>query len=297
MTTTARVNTPASVAGERHRGSLRALIASTGSALALRHCDSVGRGARLSGWPVIQNLGSITIGDDLSLHSRPVVSHLVTGPGGVIEIGHGVSIGHGAGIAAHAAVRIAHGVRIGSFVLIMDTDFHEVGDRDAAPESRPITIGAGARIGSRVTILRGATIGAGAEVLPGSVVAGEVPAGTRVSGVPARPVGAKGDGARSAEAPSMSRIKEVITRTFGLPSPPADSDPPDAVAGWDSLGTLNLLLSLEEEFEVQLEPRDLLAVRCVGDLLTVVVVAVSRSSTSDTDSFVAPHMAQMCQEA
>ena len=45
----------------------------------------------------------------------------------------------------------------------------------------------GCRIGSGATILPGVEIGAGAVVAAGAVVTRDVPAGTLVAGVPARP--------------------------------------------------------------------------------------------------------------
>jgi non-ribosomal peptide synthetase-like protein len=56
-----------------------------------------------------------------------------------------------------------------------------------------IRIGAGARIASRVLLNPGAVIGDGAELEPGTVVSGEVPAGERWGGAPARRIGAAGD--------------------------------------------------------------------------------------------------------
>lgn len=51
-----------------------------------------------------------------------------------------------------------------------------------------VTVGAGATIGSRTTLLPGARVGRGAEVLAGSAVSGKVPAMERWSGSPARRV-------------------------------------------------------------------------------------------------------------
>ena len=48
-----------------------------------------------------------------------------------------------------------------------------------------IEIGAGARIGSRSMLNPGAVIGEGAEIEPGTVVYGEIPAGERWGGAPA----------------------------------------------------------------------------------------------------------------
>ena len=66
-----------------------------------------------------------------------------------------------------------------------------------------IQIGAGARIASRVLLNPGAVIGDGAELEPGTVVSGEVPAGERWGGAPARRIGMAGDN-WPAEAPTTS---------------------------------------------------------------------------------------------
>ncbi|HUA44214.1 MAG TPA: Pls/PosA family non-ribosomal peptide synthetase [Solirubrobacteraceae bacterium] len=66
-----------------------------------------------------------------------------------------------------------------------------------------ITIGAGARIGSRVLLDPGAVIGDGAEIEVGTVISGEVPAGERWGGAPARRTGTAGDN-WPAESPKVS---------------------------------------------------------------------------------------------
>lgn len=57
-----------------------------------------------------------------------------------------------------------------------------------------VTIGAGARVGTRAVIMPGIRVGDGAEVEPGSVVSDHVPPGQRWAGSPARLVGRAGDG-------------------------------------------------------------------------------------------------------
>jgi non-ribosomal peptide synthetase-like protein len=57
-----------------------------------------------------------------------------------------------------------------------------------------LEVGAGARVGTRSLLMPGAAVGAGAEVEPGTLVSGEIPAGQRWSGSPARQVGRAGDG-------------------------------------------------------------------------------------------------------
>ena len=43
----------------------------------------------------------------------------------------------------------------------------------------------------------------------------------------------------------------------------------DDVETWDSLGVLNLMAGLDEEFEILLEDEDLQAIKKVGDILEV----------------------------
>jgi maltose O-acetyltransferase len=89
-----------------------------------------------------------------------------------------------------AEIRIGNNVSIGHEVLVLTTS-HRVGPsrrRAHTPFAEPVSIGSGAWIGSRTTILPGITIGAGAIVASGSVVNDDVAPDTMVAGVPARPV-------------------------------------------------------------------------------------------------------------
>lgn len=154
--------------------------------LALHGVDRVGARPRVNGLPFVENLGTITIGDDFELCAGPVRAHFVTGVNGVLRIGDGVTICAGAGIAAHALVEIGDGAHIGPFVSILGTDYHVAGDFMRPGEAAPITIGAHAWIGERVTVLRGAKIGSYARIEPGSVVVGDIPDGAHAAGVRAR---------------------------------------------------------------------------------------------------------------
>jgi acetyltransferase-like isoleucine patch superfamily enzyme len=223
----------------------------------------------------VRNLGFIAIGDDVHLKSVPVVTHLVTGTNGRLRIGNGVHIAHGVSIAAHLDVTIEAGARIGPFVMILDTDFHRVDSRDSAGGSAAIRIGAGAQLGTRVTVLRGSSIGAGAFIEAGSVVKGEIAAHSRASGVPAR-TGTSYE--PEASRPSLERILEIVARTFGLAAPPQANSPIEAIEAWDSVGSLNLLLSLEEVFGVTLSRGDMSTLQRVEDLLPVIEKARSSSS-------------------
>jgi acetyltransferase-like isoleucine patch superfamily enzyme/acyl carrier protein len=232
----------------------------------------VGSGATLEGAPTIVADGSIRIGDRFYLASRPVASHLITGTRGTLSIGDDVAIGHGAAIAAYADIDIAEGTRIGPNVIIIDTDFHVVGDRLACAETARITVGRNVRIGSRVTVLRGSQIQDGARIAAGSVVSGVISEGSLVSGVPARAL-------VPADSGGLPSIGEVVMRSFGLAALPADDDGPREIPHWDSLGALKLLLALEEAFGVTLSEHDLAGATRVADLSGVVDRALAHGAS------------------
>ncbi|MEO8901450.1 MAG: acyltransferase [Polyangiaceae bacterium] len=110
-----------------------------------------------------------------------------------------------------ASVRIGDRVRIGHDVSLLTVD-HEVGSEEMRSGRRKygkIEIGDGAWLASRVVVLPGVRIGAGAVVAAGAVVTRDVPDNTLVAGVPARFVrNLSPDGSldtASDEAPPTSR--------------------------------------------------------------------------------------------
>ena len=156
-------------------------------------------------------------GSRVHLSSRPIVSHLATGPDGVLEIGDDVSIAYGAAIAAFERVQIGEGTCIGPFAIIMDTNFHgAAADRAVEHDCRPVLIGKHCRIGSRVTITRGAAIGDGAEILAGSVVCSSIPAGACAGGARAQVLGRAGDPGSRWQGPAMEGVWRAATGEPGL---------------------------------------------------------------------------------
>jgi acetyltransferase-like isoleucine patch superfamily enzyme/acyl carrier protein len=251
--------------------SIREWVDSRRSAAWLKSCTRVGPDPRLRGRPDVRNFGLLHIGARFSLSSQPVVSHLVVASGAVLEIGDDVAIGHGAAIASQARLRIGDSTQIGPFVLLADSDFHVVGDRNAVPEPRPVEIGRRVRVGARVTILPGSTIGDGAIVLAGSTVAGTIGANLTVSGVPARAAAAKVTEAAPANRGSATDlVRELVQRTLGGAQLPQLGDGPEQLPEWDSLGSLRLLLALEDELGVRVTEQAMAGVRTVADLMAFV---------------------------
>ena len=156
----------------------------------LRGADAVGRRARTLGRPRIENLGTLEIGDDVLLRSVNVPVELCTGPEGRLRIGDAVRLNYGVSIAAHGAVTIGDRVRVGPYVMIVDTDFHDPYERARRPAPSPVVIEDDVWIGAKAAVLKGVRIGRGAIVGVGAVVTRNVEPFSVVAGVPARAVGA-----------------------------------------------------------------------------------------------------------
>jgi acetyltransferase-like isoleucine patch superfamily enzyme len=95
----------------------------------------------------------------------------------VLEIGEATSINYGTSIAAPESVRIGPRCNIGTYVIIMESDFHrlEPERRNEHPESRPIVLEGNVWLGARVIVLGGVTIGAVSVVVAGLVVTHDIP--------------------------------------------------------------------------------------------------------------------------
>jgi acetyltransferase-like isoleucine patch superfamily enzyme/acyl carrier protein len=252
-----------------HRAALA--VASLRARFPLRHANRVGPNARIFGVPHVENHGCIEIGSDFTLSSEPVISHLVAGRGATLRIGDRVSIGHGAAIAADASITLGDDVILSPMVMMMDTDFHDVSSMVAPSEKKPIVIEEGARIGAGAIILKGSHIGRGARVAAGSVVFGTVPAGVIVRGVPARPVRERAHHVDFDPAEVSERVRHVVADVFDVQRPVELSDGPKTIPGWDSLGILRLLISVEDELGLSLPDNAIAHARNVGEIVDAVL--------------------------
>lgn len=106
------------------------------------------------------------------------------GPG--LTLGSDCFINYGCTLLALGGITIGDGVFIGPHCVIA-TEYHP---EDPLARhtllTKPVVIGPNAWLGASVTVLAGVTIGADAIVAAGSVVTGDVPAGTVVAGIPAK---------------------------------------------------------------------------------------------------------------
>lgn len=222
---------------------------------------------RSNGRPHVENDGIIRIGEDCRLSSYPVRSHLVVMRDASLTVGNHVVIAYGAAISARRSIQIGDGTRIGPFCLILDNDFHTVGDKDAAGGAAPIQIGRNVTLGARVTVLRGTRIGDGARILSGSTVAGVIPQGAVVSGVPARA------GGNDALRHVGRSVATVVMQVFKLGALPGPAEGPAQIAGWTDVGAIRLLLALEEILGTPLPAEELHAARSIEDVTGIVTRA------------------------
>lgn len=109
-------------------------------------------------------------------------SDIILFKGATLEIGNSF-INSDCKIRCHESIMIGDDCAISHDFTVMDSDAHELnGDRSA----KPVKIGDHVWIGTRVTVLKGVTIGDGAVIAAGSLVTTDVPSRTLVGGVPAK---------------------------------------------------------------------------------------------------------------
>ena len=145
----------------------------------------MGRRVTLRGRPAVTNHGRMTFGDRVRLVSTVARLELVTLPGGHLEIGDNVFINYGSSLVASSHVRVGNDCLIGTHVMVMDCDFHQVEDKSWDTTGTPIVIEDRVWLGNRSMVLKGVRIGHDAVVAAGSVVTRDVAARTVVAGVPA----------------------------------------------------------------------------------------------------------------
>jgi maltose O-acetyltransferase len=107
-----------------------------------------------------------------------------------IDIEDGVWINNNAVIIAErCSIRISANTLIGTEFTVYDSDFHDLHPnrrQSGTHECAPVIIGHNVFIGSRVTVLKGVTIGNNSIIASGSIVSASIPENCIAAGVPAR---------------------------------------------------------------------------------------------------------------
>ncbi|WP_165852035.1 acyltransferase [Mucilaginibacter terrenus] len=162
------------------------------------HSDFVARGV-----PIVNvNLkGHFNIGKKFSMNSgkyhnmigRQQQCYFIVNDGGSITIGDNVGVSC-ISIVSQRNITIGNNVRIGGGVAIYDTDFHPIeaakrlsrAEHNSNVNTAPVHISDGAFIGAHAIILKGVTIGKNAVVGAGAVVARSIPDNEIWAGNPAK---------------------------------------------------------------------------------------------------------------
>lgn len=143
-------------------------------------------GVRVRGRVLVQNKGVVEIGKQARFEGTAVRIELVALRGGRLSLGERTYINYGTNISATKSVRIGSRCAIGQYCIIMDNDYHRVGDLDRMGEPHPVEIGDRVWLGARVIVLPGTVIGNGSVIGANSVVKGTIPPGVIAAGMPAR---------------------------------------------------------------------------------------------------------------
>lgn len=107
----------------------------------------------------------------------------------VIEIGENVWFSNNISMISNQRILVGDNCLIGDFVSVFDSDFHTIDPvhrRSSAGKTSPVTIGNNVWFGSRVTVLKGVSIGENSIISPQSVVTGDIPANCIAGGNPAK---------------------------------------------------------------------------------------------------------------
>lgn len=152
----------------------------------LRRCTRVGMYTRVYGRPRVVNKGILIIGEHVMISSTIATTELAVSPGGRLEIGDRASINYGSSIGATGLVRIGSRCMLGTHVMILDNDFHEIEQRDKVPLPRPVVLEDNVWLANRSLVLPGVTIGHDSVIGAGSVVMTDIPPRCVALGNPAR---------------------------------------------------------------------------------------------------------------
>ncbi len=154
----------------------------------LRKATSVGKYVKLVGRIRIVSDGLLIIDDRVLFNFYHGESQLVVANGAELTVGKGVFINYGADICALKHISIGEESRIGTYCIIMDSDFHhiELQRRHEKPTPASVVLEPHTWIGNRVTILKGVRIGYGSVIAAGSVVTKSIPPMSVAAGVPAK---------------------------------------------------------------------------------------------------------------
>jgi acetyltransferase-like isoleucine patch superfamily enzyme len=145
-----------------------------------------GRFTSLRGRLHLSLKGNLILGDRVSIWSHIGRTQLSVARHAQLLIDDHSFVNTGSIISVRYRIEIGKRCQIANQVIIMDSDFHGVEEREEKEAPAPIIIEDDVWIATRATILKGVHIGKGAVVAAGAVVTRDVPPYTMVGGVPAK---------------------------------------------------------------------------------------------------------------
>ncbi len=110
------------------------------AAIRLRNCTK-GKMVTVKGRLKVSGRGKIIIGDNCRIWSHIGTTQISAGPRATIEIGDNTFINAGTIITSRRHIKIGKNCHIANQVIMMDDDFHDVGERSATSGKESIIIG------------------------------------------------------------------------------------------------------------------------------------------------------------
>ena len=139
---------------------------------------------KVTGPIIINNEGEINCGDNLLIRSNFRAARIFVANNTSLIIGNNVFFNNQIHISCSSNIKIGSNCAIADECLIIDNDFHGVGDN--LPKKAPIIIEDDVWLATRVIVLKGVTIGKGSVIGAGSIVTKSIPPNSFAAGVPAK---------------------------------------------------------------------------------------------------------------
>jgi len=77
----------------------------------------------------------------------------------------------------------------------------------------------------------------------------------------------------------FATVQRIASNLFQVPAGQiTPSSSPETIQAWDSVQQLNLVLALEQEFDIQFEPEELDQIHCIGDIAQLLEAKVGSPS-------------------
>jgi acetyltransferase-like isoleucine patch superfamily enzyme len=150
-----------------------------------KKCNRIGSEPNINGKVKFSGPGKLICGNFLFLQCErfnPIKIHIEENA--ELLLGDQVFLNNGVQLSCSNKIHIGNHIDIADECLIIDNDFHGVGDN--LPKKAPIIIEDDVWLATRVIVLKGVTIGKGSVIGAGSIVTKSIPPNSFAAGVPAK---------------------------------------------------------------------------------------------------------------